>query len=404
MKKYVFLWGSQSVSQFGSAMTAFALTLWAYAQTGSALTISLMSFCNYVPYILVSLFAGSFVDRHSKKAIMLLSDTLAAICTLAVLLLGDGLQIWHIYGVNAVIGCVNAFQQPASSVAIGKLVSQEKLSQVSGLNSFSSNLTMVLSPVLAAALYGAIGMKAILLIDLGSFLIAALVLLLTIRIPETPTETQKQSAFAGIGDGFSFLRREKGLLMVMLTMAVINFFSRLTYENILSPMILARSGNDAQVLSLVNAAMGIGGIVGGIWVSMKKPAKNNARMMYAAAALSFLLGDVTMALGSTPLLWCLAGIAASLPIPFIMAGNNVLMYRKVPEEMQGRVFAVRNAIQFSTIPIGILLGGFLADRVFEPMFATPGQGMAMMFLCTGILGCTMSLISLRNPQIRKLEE
>ena len=65
--KYIIFWLSQSVSQLGSAMTSFALILWAYTQNGSAMTVSLMSFFNYVPYIIVSLFAGTFVDNHSKK-------------------------------------------------------------------------------------------------------------------------------------------------------------------------------------------------------------------------------------------------------------------------------------------------------------------------------------------------
>lgn len=66
-KKYIILWLSQSVSQLGSSMTSFALVLWAYEQSRSALSVSLMSFCNYVPYILVSMFVGAFVDRHRKK-------------------------------------------------------------------------------------------------------------------------------------------------------------------------------------------------------------------------------------------------------------------------------------------------------------------------------------------------
>lgn len=68
-------------------MTGFALTLWAYGQTHSALSVSLMTFCNYVPYIIMSLFAGSFVDRHSKKAVMLISDSIAALGTASVLFL-----------------------------------------------------------------------------------------------------------------------------------------------------------------------------------------------------------------------------------------------------------------------------------------------------------------------------
>ncbi len=423
-RKYILLWATQSVSQLGSAMTGFALTLWAYTQTHSAMTVSLMAFCNYVPYIIVSLFAGAFVDRHSKKAIMLISDSLAAVCTLAVFVLSatDNLHIWHIYAVNAVIGFMNAFQQPASSVAVSKLVPKEKLSNVSGMNSFSANLVTVLNPILASSIFSIGGLGIILLIDLLSFLGAFLVLLIVIRIPDEPSfavqKEKRQSAFSGTREGFTFLRKQRGLLAIMLTMALINFCSRLTYENVLSPMILARSGDNSFVLGMVNAVMGAGGIIGGIIVSVKKPSKRNARMMYVSAALSFLLGDLLMAVGRNVYVWCAAGIAASLPIPFIIAGNNVIMYNRVPEEMQGRVFAVRNAIQFGTVPFGILLGGLLADYVFEPFMASEsafafvlrsfvgtgaGSGMALMFLCTGVTGFLVSCVSYGNKNIKSLD-
>lgn len=73
-----------------------------------------------------------------------------------------------------------------------------------------------------------------------------------------------------------------------------------------------------------------------------------------------------MGVGRNVIFWSIAGVMASLPIPFVIAGQRLVLYEKVPEQIQGRVFAVRNAIQFSTIPLGILLGGFLADYVFEP--------------------------------------
>lgn len=136
------------------------------------------------------------------------------------------------------------------------------------------------------------------------------------------------------------------------------------------------------------------------------------------SAISFLCGDLLMAVGRNGLAWAVAGIAASLPIPFIMAGNNVILYKKVPSEVQGRVFAVRNCVQFSTIPVGILLGGWLADYVCEPFMQSGGRaaerlsllvgtgsgsGMALMFLCTGAVGFIVSCISYGNKQIRALD-
>lgn len=420
-KRYIIFWLSQSISQLGSAMTGFALILWVYTINQSALTVSLMSFCNYVPYIIVSLSAGTFVDRHSKKKIMLVADSIAAVCSTFVLIMWliNGLQIWHIYLVNGVIGFMNAFQSPAASVAIGRIVPKDKLANVSGMNSFSSNLAAVLTPVFASFLFAFSGLKIILLIDLCSFVAAFSVLLFVIHIPEYETERKAgKSAFAGCKEGYGFLLKNRGILMIVLTMALLNFFSRLTYENILSPMILSRSGNNSVALGVVNAVIGIGGIVGGIIVSAGKLSKNSIKMIYFSAALSFLFGDLMMGAGRNIVMWSIAGFFASFPIPFINAGQNVILYRQVPDEMQGRVFAVRNGIQYSTIPIGILLGGFLADYVFEPFMQTEnriaailgqivgkgaGSGMAVMFLCTGILGSLFSIIFYRKKEIQQLK-
>ncbi len=419
-KRYIVFWLSQALSQLGSSMTSFALILWAYAQKGTAMTVSLMTFFNYVPYIIVSLFAGTFVDNHSKKKIMMVSDSVAAICSVVMLFLslGNELQIWNIFLVNFMIGFMNAFQGPASAVAIGKVVPKEKLEQVSGMNSFSGNLVAVLSPVFAASLFAYGGLKLILAIDLLSFAFAFLVLLFVLKIPEDISRKLKgKSVLTGCKEGFRYLKQNNGIFIVIMTMALLNFFSRLTYENILSPMILSRSANDSIILGIVNAVMGIGGIVGGIIVSTGKVKANSAKMIYISAMLSFLLGDIMMGIGRNVIFWSFAGLAASLSIPFINAGQMVILYQNIPEEIQGRIFAVRNAIQFSSIPLGILLGGLLADYVFEPFMLMEnsvtlflrmlvgegqGSGMAVMFLCTGMLGAFFSFIFYHQKDIREL--
>ena len=409
---FLLFWGSQSLSQLGSAMSGFALILWVYRQTGSAMPTSLLTFFSYLPMILASTAAGPFVDMHKKKTIMLLCDLIAALCScrvLAVLLLGR-LELWHIYVVNGIVGLMNAFQIPAHAVAVGLIAPGQQYGRVSGLNSFSSNLCTVAAPMLAAALYSIGRLSGVVLFDLCTFLAAELLLLLRIRIPEDiPVKgSGRRKIFAGCAEGFRYLAERRDLLLLIAGMAVLNFFSRLTYENILSPMVLARSGGSETALGTVNAVLGLGGILGGLAVSAGKlPESDPHKLIWLPAAFSFLFGDLLMGFGRGQAVWCVAAAAASIPIPFLSAGQNIVLYRTIPKEMQGRVFAVRNALQYSTIPAGILLGGWLADFVFEPYLvsgtalsqflqqlvgAKEGSGMAVMFLCTGTLGAAFSLV------------
>lgn len=419
-KRYIIFWASQALSQLGSSMTSFALILFAYSLNNSAMTVSLLSVFNYVPYIIVTLFVGAFIDSHSKKKIMLASDTICALCSVAVVILNEtiGLQIWHIYLINCVIGIMSAFQVPASEVAIKKVVPNEKLTQVSGMNSFSSNLVGVLSPVIAASLFAMGGLRVILFVDLLSFMAAALVLIFVLRIPENLQKTQqKQSAVAGCREGIKYIRGNKGILSLIVSSAVINLFSKLTYENILSPMVLSRSGNDSVALGIVNAVMSIGGIVGSAIVYSGKVKCKSAGMIYISTMFSFLLGDLIMGLGKNTVAWSIAGVAASLPFAFFAAGRSTIMYECVPEEIQGRVFAVKEAIGRCTAPVAFLFGGFLADYVFEPFMmsenalakflqmlvgAGAGSGMAVMFLCTGIMGSVYCFALYKKNPIKEL--
>lgn len=350
-KTFIVFWLSQTVSQLGSAMTGYALMLWVYGQTNSALSVSLLTLCSYAPYVLVSVFAGGFVDRHRKKSIMLCTDTVAFLCTflIAALLLLNRLSVPWIYLVNAITGFMNAFQSPASDVANGRLVPQDKLTKMSGLQSISGSAVSLASPMLAAFLMSTFGIASVLLADVGTFLFAAGVLLFFIRIPgdDAVNRVQKRGfepPFAGLREGLAFLKQDAAVRTMILVFAALNFFSRISYENILSPMILSRSGS-RQVLGLES-------------------------------------------------------------------GGQYLLYPHVPKEVQGRIFAVRNALQFAAIPAGIFLGGVLADRAFEPFMAGTslaaqtfaqlvgqgaGSGMAVMFLTTGTCGlfcCTAGYIAL----------
>lgn len=409
MKKYILFWLTQAISNLGSSITSFALTLWLYTVNHSAMQLSLMMFCRYIPYVVSGPWVGGFVDRHNKKKIMLVCDLVAALCsvtTLTLYLTGE-LNVWMICGINTIIGFMNAFQSPAAAVSVGRLVPQEDISRASGMQAFSQNLTTMLVPMIASALFAFGGLGAVLAVDLASFAAAFLILLLFITIPEISEDKQADQKYA-FRDSLAFVKSKPLLMAAILVMSVINFVSRITYENTLSPMLLARSGDNSMVVGAVNTVIGIAGILGGLYVSTRKLKHSPLWLLCIPTLFSFLLGDMIMGLGQNVVFWCFAGFAAQFFVPMIIAGENMILYGQVPDEMRGRVFAVQNTIQFGSIPVGILLGGFLADYVFEPFMANgsplavllaklvgpgAGSGMAVMFLCTAVLGSGFCLVS-----------
>ncbi|MBP3309917.1 MAG: MFS transporter, partial [Ruminococcus sp.] len=160
LKSFIILWLTQSLSALGSAMTNFALVIWLYQDSGSALTTSLLTVCSYAPYVLMSIFAGAISDKWNKKAVMLICDSFAAVCTVITLVLmkTGSLAVWHLYVLNALNGLMNSVQSPAADVAVTLLISEKHYQKTSGMRSFSNSLVSILTPVFAAAVMSFAGM------------------------------------------------------------------------------------------------------------------------------------------------------------------------------------------------------------------------------------------------------
>lgn len=170
MRRYLLLWFTQLISGLGSTMTGYALVIWSYTQSGSALWTALLMVCSYAPYVICSIFAGALSDRWDKKKTILACDSLAALNTLVVLLLlkTENLQIWHLYIVNAISGLMNTVQQPASEVATTALLPRKFYQKVGGLRYLSSSLNSILTPIITTAVMGLWGIDTVIAIDLVS--------------------------------------------------------------------------------------------------------------------------------------------------------------------------------------------------------------------------------------------
>jgi MFS family permease len=424
LQTFTIIWFGQLVSLLGTAMTRFALLIWAYQQTGEATTLALLGFFAFIPYILISPFAGVVVDRVNRRLIMIFTDLGAGLMTVAMLLLflSGELQIWHLYLAEAMTGLFEAFQLPAYTASISLLIPKELYTRANGMRSLADSISQVFAPFLAGFLLTMVDIDTIMIIDVITFLVAVISLWL-VHIPQpsaTPTDaTEHHSTWQEISFGFRYILRRRGLLGLLLIFVGMNLFATLTYFSILPALILARTENNELALATVQAALGIGGIVGGLFVSFWGGPKRQIHSILAGAGASFLLGDFLFAIGRTIPVWAAAAFLAAFFIPFIVSANRAIWQAKVAPEVQGRVFSVQGMFQQASMPLGYLLAGPLADHLFEPAMTTggrlahlfgwlvgtgPGAGIALMFLCTSVLGLAMSLSGYLFPTVRYVEE
>lgn len=418
LSSFLILWLTQSLSSLGSSMTNFALVIWSYQQQGSALKTAMLSICSYAPYIMVSIFAGALSDKWNKKVTMLVCDSIAAICTMIVFLFiqTGKLEIWHLYGLNALNGLMNTFQQPAADVTISILTPKKYYQKVSGMSSFSNSLIKVMTPIMATALLTLTNIQIVMVIDLFTFAIAFVSLLCFVKIPSVWNESsKKESVLQSIKSGLVYLKQNRGILDLILFLAAINFTASI-YNAALPAMVLSREGEIA--LGIVNTMIGIAMLIGSIMVSILPSPKNRVRVICNTLLISMSTENFFLAFGKTVPIWCIGAILAWIPIPIMSANMDVLFRNYIPIELQGRVYSIRNTLQFFTIPIGYFLGGILVDYIFEPfmMLQKPdsllltifgsgkGSGAAFLFFILGFIGVITCLLFRKDAYIWKLEK
>ncbi|MCL2670462.1 MAG: MFS transporter [Clostridiales bacterium] len=420
-KNFILYWFGQFVSSLGSSMTSFAITIWAYQKTGSVLTLSISGVLVMLPRMIGGFFASPFIDRLNKKTVILLSDLTAGLCTLTLffLLLGGNLEIWHIYVLNFITSVLGSFQNPAGAVMTSLLVPKEYLVKAGGLQSFADGTVQILSPVLAAAMLVITGMNGVIAFDFITMLFACGTLLFLVKIPAhiLPEKARfdYRRYFCDLREGVYAVFRKPILRLLTLFHVFINFIAGITYFNLISPMILLKTNNNAQAVALVNSGMGIGSIVGGFLIALLPTPKSKVKTMFLCCGLSFVLGDLSFALGSSIWIWVAAGFFSNILIPPYAANENYIWRRSIPLEMHGRAFSIKYAVQAGSIPLGMILGGLFVDNILEPFMANDntifnmllgsekGSGMALMFLITGITGAIICLCGFFSQKLTRME-
>ena len=419
----------QFISIFGTTMTQFGLTIWSWKfvteiqpTADPATAMALVGFFNFAPEILLSPISGVLVDRWNRKLVMILSDVAAGLATIAVFLLyaSGHLQMWHLYVAGAWTGAFKSFQWPAYSAAISTMIPKEQYTRADGLLGLTESLSGILAPPLAGLFLGIIGLTGIMTVDIITFLAAVGgVLLVTIPQPNVSAVGEvKRSILKDSVFGFRFILQRPSLLGLQLIFFFGNLLGALA-ATLQNPMILSRTGNDSFLLSLVQGGFGAGAVLGGLILIRTGGLKRRTNGVIWGWFFSMFFGSVLFGIGRSLPIWLVAGFFAAIINVYINASNQSIWQAKVPPDVQGRVFSARRMIAQVVGPLGILLAGPLADRLFEPAMREggsltstfgwlvgvgPGAGMALITVISGILIMIVAAVSYRISAIRNAED
>jgi len=366
------VWAGQAVSLVGSGLSEFALSLWVFQHTQSVTQFAFVLLFRTLPAVLLSPLAGVLVDRWDRKKAMLLSDSGSALCSLviAALFLSDRLQPWQVCVATAVSAAFGALQAPAYLSAISSLVPKESLGRVNGLRQLSQAVADVLVPTLAAALVTALGVSGVILIDFATFVVAVLTLAFQSlpRLPQSP-EVYTPGLARSFADGVHYLRSRRGLSQLLSFNLAFSFFSGML-NALLIPLFLGVTS--VQGMGLVLTVAGGGLLAGSLLMSALGDRLPHVKSMLGAS-LAFGMALLGMGAGSNVIWVAACAFLAHFCYPFSQGASQALWQAAVDQDIQGRVFAIRQMGLRIAQPVALLLAGLAADFVFEPLMQPGGS-------------------------------
>lgn len=346
-RNYALLWSSQLISQLGSWALFAALPFFVFQLTGSVLATGIMFIVEVIPPILLGSVAGVFVDRWDRRWTMIGANVVRGSLLLLLLTFRSADQVWVVYVVAFFESVANLFFGPANNALLPQLVGKDELVTANSLDALGENIARILGPALGGALLAAVGLSAVALIDIGSYLIGAGLIFLI----QTPTSTSEESLIAKADrsirmEWVDFWREWlAGLRLVSqrrpLSYAFLAFGVAFVGDSILSVLLVVFVqdvvGAGAQQFGWILAARGIGGVLGGLIVArFGSRIRPKNLMAYGMAGTGILL--FTMLQFPILPIVLVAGVAVGLPVMAWMIAGQTWLQVHTEDQYRGRVF------------------------------------------------------------------
>ncbi len=411
---------AEGISQLGSALTGFAMGIWAYQQHGQVTDFALIATAASLPRVLLSPFAGNLVDRWDRKTILVLGQVASFIATLiiAILYWTDSLAIWHMIVLNIIGSACGAVVLPALSASVSSIVDKKDIQRANGMAALAIGLIQVFSPIMAGALMTSIGIDGILILNLISFS-SGMLALWWIRIPPLEKSTHGAQAvegkfFAEMLFGWKFLYDRRGLFWLTCFNSLIGL-GVMAMGIMFTPIVLGFT--DEAGLGMVLTAGGVGMVVGSLAVIITGGTKRKVFAVLFTSALASIGLIITPIFASV---WPVAigGFLVMATFPLGATASQAIFQHKVPNDVQGRVFGFRNFITGISGPLSLPIIGPIADAHFEPLLVEggtlvqslgwlygtgTGRGVALMTSLIGFILLIVVILACMIPSIRQVD-
>lgn len=366
-RNYQLFFSGQSISLIGTWMTRIATSWLVYRLTGSALLLGVVGFAGQIPSFLLAPFAGVLVDRWNRHRLLIATQVLALLqsLALAILTLTGVVQIWHVIALSVVQGLINAFDMPARQAFVVEMVAKrEDLPNAIALNSSMVNAARLLGPSIGGVIIAAVGEGWCFMLDAISYL-AVIASLLAMKItPRLTKEIKEAKMLRQMQEGWKYASGFAPIRKVLLLLALVSLVG-MPYTVLMPVFANEILHGGPNTLGLLMAASGVGALAGALLLAARKSVLGLGKFIPLMAG-AFGAGLIAFSFSRALWLSLLLMIVTGLGFMVQMAASNTVLQTIVEEDKRGRVMSFYTMAFMGTAPFGSLLAGSLADKIGAP--------------------------------------
>lgn len=368
---FFILWTGQLISKIGSGVSAFAIGIYLFQQTGATSTYSLFLLCAFLPSVFFAPLGGVIADRKDRKLLMVIGDLVSSfgIFFTIVMMLFYPDQQWPFY-IGIVVSSLGAgLHSPAFKASVTDLLDVKGYSKASGLIQLAEASRYLVSPIIAAVLLTRFSLPAVLAIDMMTFFFAAITVMLIRGMNKQPLyEGEKERFMKDFTDGLKCIRNNEVVFRLIYLTTIVTFLTGIL-QVLIVPLVLSFADPLAlgTIQSIAASGMLLGSLFIGMWNTSDRQYMILSWSLRGAGFFYLLIGITTNTVWFTVTAFCFF-----LTLPFVNTSLEVLFRQSISNDMQGRVWSLISLVSQIGMLVALSITGVLADSLLNPLLTHDG--------------------------------